>query len=164
MSYSLYKTKYGPSEVKDILQKELKASLFFNWNVDTYIGKTTEKKFCYFFHRAYIRNSFTKVLKGRIFEDNGMTHIKVKFTSALLNLQTILIIHFVMGFFIMTDYLANGLRITFFGAFLRLIFSGFIFSGFIILIGAIVSIIPISNTYREKLINLLEEKLLVEKV
>ncbi len=49
MSFLLYKTKYRPSEVKEILQKELKTSLFFNWNVDTYIGKVTEKGFYYFF-------------------------------------------------------------------------------------------------------------------
>jgi cell division protein FtsX len=69
-----------------------------------------------------------------------------------------------MGFFIMIDYLVNGLSITFVGAFLRLIFSGFIFSGFIIISGSIVSIIPISNANRKRLIILVEEKLSAEKV
>jgi hypothetical protein len=50
MSFLLYKTNYRPSEVKEILQKELKTSLFFNWNVHTYIGKVTEKRFYYSFH------------------------------------------------------------------------------------------------------------------
>ena len=93
-----------------------------------------------------------------------MTNIKVKFTSGLLNPRSILCVHFAMGFFIMTDYLFNGSSLTFIGAFLRLNFSGFIFSGFTIIIGTIVSIIPISNANRKKLFILLEEKLSVEEV
>ena len=164
MSYLTYKTKYKPSEVKEILQKEIKTSLFFNWSVDCYIGKVTEKRFNYSFHRAYVRNSFTKMLKGRIVEDNGITFIKVKFTSGLLNPRIILIVHFLMGCYITIDYLLNNLSPTFIGTFIRLIFSGLIFSGFILISGAIVSCIPMSDINRKKLIAVLEKKLSAEKV
>lgn len=160
----LYKTPYSPSEVKSIMGKALETNTFYNWHKDAYIGRATEKKIRYTFHKAYIRNSFEKVLIGRVYKETGETFIEIRLTSALLDLNLILKIHFFMSIMITLSYLMHNSSLTIIGVMVRLFFSGLFFSGFTTIVGVIVNLIPTSEKNRRCLTRLIEEKLLAIKV
>lgn len=47
------------------------------WDKDIYFGEISNNKFKYFFRKAHTRNSFTKGIKGEIYEKYNCTYIDI---------------------------------------------------------------------------------------
>ena len=150
-----FETEYSYTEFTERLKCRVNSSLITNWQRDCIVGKVSKRSFYYYFHKAYIRNSFNKYLYGRISEKDGVTVIKTIILSPFLSLQ----VHIKLLIF---SSIFNLLKFDINTYFSNIISAYFVFGTFCIIIGGISQIIPISDEKRKLLYGVMEESLTLE--